>query len=128
MPVPTGPTFSVAAKVAAHTAFKDLIDSGTNGFLKLRDSGDVLLADIQLAFPSGTVNGSTGQYSISIASDPIADASGTAAYGELCDSAGTAHLSLPVIEGVTPTNGYITINSTNIVAGGPVNLVSFVLG
>ena len=91
MPAPSVATYSVAALVAAHTAFRDLIDAGVAaGSIKIRDATDVLLGTVPLTDPCGTVNGATGQFTLTAsASDDNADASGTAAYGEVCDSAGT---------------------------------------
>lgn len=130
MPAPASATYSGAAKVAAHQAFVNLIDAGTAGSLKIKSSTDVLLAQLTLNKPCGTVNGTTGQLTFNVTSvqDTSADNSGTAAYGEFCDSAGTAHLSLPAVAGTAPTNGYLVLNSLNILAGGPVILLSAVIG
>ena len=58
MPAPSSATYSAAALVAAHTSFKDLIDAGSAaGYVTIRDSADVLLAQIPLSDPCGTVNG-----------------------------------------------------------------------
>ena len=68
MPVPTVATYSAAALVAAHTAFKNLIDAGAGpGTIKIRNDTDVLLATIVLTDPCGTVNGTTGQLVFAIA-------------------------------------------------------------
>lgn len=130
MAVPTVATYSIAALVAAHTAFKDLIDAGSGaGSIKIRDASDVLLAQIPLADPCGTVNGTTGQLAFSIAGrDESADASGTAAYGEFCDSDGLVHLSLPAQVGNSAVSGKLVINTLTIVAGGPVEVLSATVG
>ena len=57
MAVPTVATFSAESLIAAHTALLNLIDTGTAGSVKIRDSADVLLAQIPLTDPAGTVNG-----------------------------------------------------------------------
>ncbi len=130
MPVPSGATYSAAALVAAHTSFRDLVDSGAGaGFIRIRDAADVLLAQIPLSDPCGTVNGTTGQLTLSIAGrDESADASGTAAYGELCDSDGDVHLALPTQTGSTPVANKLVLNTLTVVAGGPVEVLSATVG
>ncbi len=129
MPAPSSATYSAAALVAAHTSFKDLIDAGTAGSIKIRDSSDVLLAQIPLSDPCGSVNGTTGQLTFSIAGpDSSADASGTAAYGEFCASDGTVHLSLPAQAGSVAVSGKLVLNTLSIIAGGPVAILSAIIG
>lgn len=133
MAVPSQPTYSVAALVAAHTALRDLIDSHATlpGVLRIRDVSDVLLAEIPLADPCGTVTGATGQLVLDV--DPVprddsAAAGGTAAYAELCDGAGAVHLTIPCQEGDTPVAGKVVLQSLTIVAGAPIELVSLTVG
>ena len=129
MPAPSSATYSAAALVAAHTSFKDLIDAGTAGSIKIRNSSDVLLAQIPLSDPCGSVNGTTGQLTFSIAGpDSSADASGTAAYGEFCASDGTVHLSLPAQAGSVAVSGKLVLNTLSIIAGGPVAILSAIIG
>lgn len=130
MPAPTSATYSAAALVAAQTSFKNLIDAGSGaGSIKIRDASDVLLAQVPLSDPCGTVNGTTGQLAFSIAGpDTSADASGTAAYGEFCDSDGVVHLSLPAQAGSSAVSGKLVINTLAIIAGGPVGVASATIG
>ncbi len=130
MAVPAVATYSAAALVAAQTSFLDLIDAGVGaGFVRVRDAADVLLAQVPLNDPAGTVNGTTGQLTFSIAGpDTSADATGTAAYGEFCDSAGTVHLALPVAVGDTPQTGKIVLNTAYIEITAEVTLVSATIG
>ena len=129
MPAPSVATYSAAALIAAHTSFRDLIDSGSAGFVRIRSSADVLLAQIPLSDPCGSVNGTTGQLTFSIAGpDTSADATGTAAYGEFCDSTGAVHLSLPAQAGTSAVSGKIVINTLSIIATGPVYLISATIG
>lgn len=130
MPAPGSYTYSAAALVAAHTSFRDLIDSGAGaGSIKVRDNSDVLLATIPLSDPCGSVNGTTGQLTFSIAArDESADATGTAAYAEFCDSTGAVHLALPAQAGTSAVSGKIVLNTLSIVAGGPVEVLSAVVG
>lgn len=130
MPAPSTATYSVAALVAANTAFRNLIDAGaTAGSLKIRDAADVLLAQIPLTEPCGTVNGTTGQLTITASGrDESADATGIAAYGEFCDSNGVVHLSLPAQAGGAPVTGKLVLGTLSISASGPVELISATVG
>lgn len=130
MAVPSVATYSAAALVAANTSFRDLIDAGAaGGAIKIRDAADVLLATIPLTDPCGTVNGTTGKLTITPSGrDESADAGGTAAYGEFCDSNGLVHLSLPVQVGSSAVSGKLVLNTMTIVAGGPVEVISATVG
>jgi len=130
MPAPAQATYSAAALVAAHTSFRDTIDSGSAaGFIRIRSSTDVLLAQVPLSDPCGTVNGTTGQLTLSIAGpDSSADNTGTAAYGEVCDSDGDVHLALPAEAGSSPVAGKLVLNTLAITAGGTVTIVSATIG
>ena len=130
MAVPATATYSVAALVAAHTSFRNLIDSGTGaGFVRFRSATDVLLALVPLYDPCGTVNGATGQLTISIAGpDASADADGTCVYVEFCDSDGDVHLALPAQAGTVPVAGKVVMNTLTIAAGGPVAMLSATVG
>lgn len=129
MPVPSVATYSAAALIAAHTTFRDLIDTGSgNGTIKIRSSADVLLATHPLLDPCGTVNGTTGQLTLSLGTRQNAVATGTAAYGEICDVAGTVHLALPTQLGSAAVSGKLVMNTLSIVSGGPVEILSAVIG
>ena len=130
MAVPTQATYSVAALVAAHTAFADLIDAGlAAGSIKIRDFDDVLLAQVPLAYPCGTVNILTGRLTFAVAGqDDSADADGTAAYGEFCDAAGVVHLALPAVQGGAAIVGKLVLNTQTIIAGQPVSVATATVG
>jgi len=128
MPAPGSATYSAAAKVAAQTSFRDLLDAGSNALVRIRNSADTLLWQGACSDPCGTVNGTTGQLTITMSTNPNATASGTAAYGELCESDGTVHLSLPVEAGTSPVSGKLVINTLSIVSGAPVTMVSLTIG
>lgn len=130
MAVPTAATYSLAALVAAHTAFKNLIDAGgAAGSVKIRDAGDFLLSQIALTYPCGAVSGSTGQLVLTAdGRDESAEIGGTAAYGEFCDSAGLVHLSLPAQAGSSAVPGKLVLNTLTIAAGGPVEVMSATVG
>lgn len=129
MAVPGSATYSVEAKVAAHTSFMNLIDTGSAGFVNVRDSADVLLAVCPLVDPCGSVNGGTGQLTFDFdGRDESANATGTAAYAEFCESDGTVHLSLPAQAGTVAVSGKIVLNTLSIVSGGPVEILSATIG
>lgn len=130
MPAPSVATYSVDALVDAHTAFLALLDADTGpGLCRIRDNADVLLAEITLDNPAGTVNGGTGQLTITFdGRDESANASGTAAYGELTDASGNVHLSIPTQAGSTPVAGKLVLNTLTIVAGLPVEILTCTIG
>ena len=130
MPAPSVATYAAAVKVAAHTAFLALVDGGSGaGLIRIRASGDVLPAGCTCSDPAGTVNGTPGTLTFSaVTSDSSANNSGTAAYGEICDSDGDVLLSLPAQAGGTAVSGKIVLNTLTIAAGGPVAIVSVVVG
>lgn len=130
MPAPTVATYAVDAIIAAHQSLIDLIDGGaTAGKIIVRNSADGILAQIPLADPCGTINGTTGQLTFDI-DDPdlSADASGTAAYVEFADSDSTVYLQVPAVTGTTPIAGKVVFNTLNVVEGYPVTMLSFTAG
>lgn len=130
MPAPAQYTYAAATLVAGHTAVLGEIDAGSGaGKIRLRDDSDVLLAEIPLTDPAGTVNGSTGQLTLTASGpDTSADATGTCTYGEICDSDNTVVVSLPASQGSSAVSGEIVISNTSIVSGAEVSLVSAVIG
>lgn len=123
-------TYSAAALIAAHTAFRDLLDAETGAAaIRIRDSGGVLLATATLADPSGAVNGTTGQLTLTVATQETnAPASGTAATADIVDGAGVVHLTMEAIQGVSAQSGFCVLSDINIVAAGSVDVVSAVIG
>lgn len=130
MPAPTTAAYSASALAAAHTAFRDLIDAGPSaGSIRIRSASDALLAQIPLTKPCGTVNAANGQLTLTAAGrDEGADATGTAAYGEFCDSSGTVHLALPTQAGSVAVQGKLVINALSITVAEPVAVLSATLG
>lgn len=130
MPAPSVATYSAAVLVAVHTELRDLIDAGAGaGLIRIRNAADVLLAEFTLDDPCGTVNGTTGQLTITVdVQEASANASGTAAYGEICTSDGTVRLALPAQAGSSAVSGKLVLNTLTITAGGPVNILSCVIG
>jgi len=130
MPAPSSATYSAAAKVAANTAFKTLLDAESGpGSIAIRDNSDVLLAEIALTDPCGSVNGTTGQLTLTPdGREESAPAGGTAAYAEIRDAADAVHLAMPCQAGTVAVSGKCVINSLAITAGAPVEVVSAVIG
>ena len=120
--------------VAANTSFLDLVDAGANGGkIELYANDDTLLATVRLgtanAKPSGVVDSGTGTLTFTIDGPDIsADNTGTCTYGVIADDAGAILLSIPTVAGAAPVNGYLVLNSTSIVAGSQVTVVSAVIG
>ena len=129
MPVPTVATYSVDALIAAHTALRNLIDSGSSaGRIDIRGEALELLATVPLSSPAGTINGSTGQFTLSIAAVGSAAYSGTAAYAVVVDGNNAVHLALPAQAGTAAVAGKVVLNSLSIVAGTEVSVASAVIG
>lgn len=130
MPAPLSATYAASVKIAAHTAFLGLIDAGSAAaFVRVRDASDVLLSQVPLTDPAGSVNGTTGQLTLTPdGRDESADASGTAAYGEICDSDANVLLSIPAQAGTSPVSGALVLNTLTIVAAAPVEILSITIG
>lgn len=116
-------TYSTAAKTARMQAVIDQIDAGASpGKLKIRDSGNVVLATLTLTDPCGTAASGvlTFDFDPDI-SDTSADASGTAANAIITDSSDTT-----VISGLTVgTSGTdIVLDSVSITAGQTVTITA----
>ena len=129
MTVPTVATFSVAALTASNTAYGDTIDgAATAGSVKIRDSGDVLLATIVLDDPSYTIAGGTGQATFTGPGGDTGTTTGTAAYGEMCDGDDVVQLSLPAEQGTAAVSGKLVLNSLSIISGQEVQIISITVG
>lgn len=83
-----------------------------------------LLGTLTFSDPCGTI--ATGSLTMSaITQDSSADASGTASWARLQDSTGAVVMDLNVT--TTGGGGALTLNTTNIVIGGPILITSFVI-
>ena len=129
MPAPSGVVYAAAATIAANTGFLAQIDAAVGACsIKIRSSTDVLLATIPLADPAGTVDPATGVLTLSIAGpDSSAAATGTAAYGQLCDADGAVWMALPTQAGPAAVSGKLVLQTLSIVIGGTVVIYSAVL-
>ena len=130
MPAPSVATYSPSALIAAHTAFRDLLDAGAGqARMRIRNSVDLLLSTILFTDPCGTINGTTGQLTLTVAGpDTSAAAGGTAAYVELIDVAGVVQLALPVQTGTVAVSGVAVLNTLSITLGGTVSALSVLVG
>ncbi len=130
MPAPESATYSVAALVAANTSFRDLVDAHATlpGSIAILSSADVFLASIPLSDPCGTVNGATGQLTITPDGGETSATAGTAAYAEIRNGSGVALLSLPCQAGTEPVAGKCVIVSLSITLGSSVEAQSVVIG
>lgn len=117
--------YSPAVKTARMAAVRDQIDAGAGpGVLQIGTSGmAVILAEITLNDPSGTVSGDVLSLSGFPKSDPSANNTGTPASARIRDSSGndvitglTVGLSAAdiILDGVSITAGQtVTINSAS---------------
>jgi hypothetical protein len=118
-----------AANVAGNTALVALLDATGAASIRIRASGGTLLAEIPLATPSGSVDPDTAQVTFTIAGiETSAPAGGLASTAEMCDGAGTAHLTMPCAEGTVAVSGYCVLTTLVIAAGAPVGVDSVTIG
>jgi hypothetical protein len=130
MAAPYLSTYSPAALIAAHTALLGVIDGDTNpGKVTIHNTADVLLAEIPLADPGGSVNQTTGALSLTPdGREDDAPAAGTPSYGTVRNGAGTAIHSLPCQQGTEAVPGKCVLNTMSIQAGDAVELISWIIG
>lgn len=122
-------SWNPAAIVAAHTALLGLLDAGTGAAsITLHDATDTLLATIPLTAPAGTVDSGTGALTLTPdGREESAPASGTAVYATIRDGDGAAYRSLECEAGAAAVTNKCVLNTTNIIAGGPVEVLSAVI-
>jgi hypothetical protein len=128
--------YSRAVSTAVVTAINNAINGGAgDGTIKfynapmpaLTSDGittQTLLGTCACADPAGVEAGGTLTFS-AIDNDISADATGTAAWVRIADSAGTVVMDLDVT--VTGGGGYVQMASTSITAGGPIAFSSFTI-
>ena len=116
-------TYSTTIKTARMTSVRDTIDAGVGaGMLEILTSADVLLAEIQLVEPCGTVAGAvlTFDFDPDI-SDASANSTGTAAKAQIKDGSGVAQITGLTV-GTTGTD--IILDSVAITAGQTVTITA----
>lgn len=115
-------TYTTAVKTARMTAVLNQIDAGAGaGKIKIRDSGNVVLATITLADPSATVTNDVLTFSGFPRSDTAADATGTANNAIITDSN-----DVTIISGLTVglSASDVILDSLSITTGQTVTLNS----
>jgi len=121
---------STTARNARLTAMITAIDAGSGpGVLSIYSgtrpatggTATTLLAELTLSDPCGTVSGGVLTFN-AITQDSSANASGTASWARIADSDATFVLDLGV--GTAGSGMEIILNTTTIVAGGPVGMTS----
>ena len=126
--------FTVAARNNMLDELTALIDAGTAGLLRIYDgtqaatadtavSGQTLLAELTMNATSFAAASSGAITANDITADSSANATGTASWFRITDSAGNA-----VIDGTAGTSGsYLNLNSVSITTGINVDVTSLVL-
>lgn len=129
MPAPLDSSYSVGAVTACTTAILGLLDAGAGaGKLRLYSETDVLLADINLSDPAGTIDAPTGRLDITAPTGQSAIASAECTWGELTDSDNNVVATLPAQSGSTAVPRRIVLSTTALVNGAAVELVSCTIG
>ena len=123
-------TYSAAALVAAQTSLLNLLDADASpAKIVIKSAGSTVLATITLTDPAGTVNGTTGQLTLGVATQETdAPASGEAATAEIQDGAGLTHLTLPCAQGSSAVSGQCVLSSLDITACDAIEVISAVIG
>lgn len=128
--------YSRAVSTAVVTAINNAINGGAgDGTIKFYNAPmpattatgittQTLLGTCACADPAGVEAGGTLTFS-AIDNDVSADATGTAAWVRIADSAGTVVMDLDVT--ATGGGGYVQMASTSITAGGPIAFSSFTI-
>ena len=87
-------------------------------------TSQVLLGTLTFSDPCGTIADNALTMD-AITQDSSADATGTAAWARIADSAGVTVMDINVP--TTGGGGALTLNTTNIVIGGPILITSFII-
>ena len=87
-------------------------------------TSQVLLGTLTCSDPAGAVSGRTLTFG-AVTMDSAADATGTATWARLADSAGVAVIDIDIT--TTGGGGFGQMNTTSIVIGGPITAPSVVI-
>lgn len=129
-------TLSNAAANNVLTAINDLLNAGSGAatiklYTGTKPAGpdtavttQTLLGTLTCSDPAGSVASRTLTFG-AITQDSAADATGTATWARLADSAGVAVADIDIT--VTGGGGFLQLNTTSIVIGGPILISSFVI-
>ena len=130
MPAPTQATYSLEAKIAAHTAIRDLIDSeGSPGYISFSDENDEGMFYAFFTNPCGTIDSVTGSLTLTLSTaQQTIDQGGTVAYAVIWTQGGPECLRLPAEQGNSPVNGKAVLEKLTFVADETVEVASIVIG
>ena len=132
MPVPTEVEYLTSLKVAAANLIVNEINAAAgNGWIRIYDAADVVLAFILMDDPAGVVD-ANGVLTLTVLNqEDAALAGGIAAYAEIQNPDNDFSdpiMRIPVIEGGSAIDGYLVLSSTEIIADQPVSITSAVIG
>lgn len=134
--------FRDIAKTAILNAIKTDIDAGAAaGYLRIYSGAmpatpettatGILLAELRLSYPMGTISGSGSSLALALSAitqDSSADNTGVAGYARfLSYNAVTPVAVFDCDVTATGSGGTLQLNTTSIVAGGPVLVTSFTI-
>lgn len=130
MPAPTQATYSLEAKIAAHFAIKELIESdGSPGYISFRDENDEDMFFWYFTRPCGTIDSVTGSLTLTLSTaQQTISQGGTVAYAVILSYLGTECLRLPAEQGNSPVNGKAVLGNLTFVGGETVEVASIVIG
>ena len=131
MPVPTQAPYSLEAKIAAHTAIRDLIDSeGSPGYISFSDENDEGMFYAFFTNPCGTIDSVTGSLTLTLSTEQrTIYQGGTVAYVVIFTHSGSVEcLRLPAEQGNSPVNGKAVLEKLTFVADETVEVASIVIG
>jgi len=131
MPAPLDQEYSVDALIALNTGLlAGLIVEGSSGCgVKIYNDDDVLLTTIEFTDPPGTVNGTTGQLTLTtLGTNTAPPLSDYAAYCEITDAADNVFIRLPAIESTVAVARSLAMNSLYIAVSGSVIITSLTIG
>ncbi|WP_027853855.1 hypothetical protein [Marinobacterium litorale] len=121
---------TAAALIPAHTGYLNALDADANpAQVVVRDGAGAALATFTLSDPAGTVNGTTGQLTLTDAGGSYtASATGQAVDAQIQDGAGTVFSVLPVIKHNAAVPGYCVLNEVDLTSGMSLILVGLTVG
>jgi hypothetical protein len=123
-------TFPPEAWVVVHTAYRNAIDAaGATAEIRVRGADGALLSTVPLLFPCATIDLATGRLTFEVgARDEDAAASGRATTVQVCSHVGFVWGTYTCAAGTTPVVNTAVFRSLDIIAGQPVELLSFTIG
>ena len=130
MPAPTQATYSLEAKIAAHFAIKELIESDRSpGYISFRDENDEDMFFGYFTNPCGTIDSVTGSLTLTLSTaQQTINQGGTVVYAVIMSNFGSECLRLPAEQGNSPVNGKAVLENLTFVGGETVEVTSIVIG